>query len=342
VPFLLHDRPQAHDLLRSMRAFMTRRFGSGILLGEVNLPPREQLEFFGPNGDELNMQFGFVLNQAMYLAFARERAAPLERVIEDLPDIPPDASWATFVRNHDELTLDKLTPGEREEVFAAFGPDPGTQLFGRGLRRRLPSMVGGDQRRIRLAYSLLFSLPGTPVLFYGEEIGMGDNLDLPGRLAVRAPMQWSAEDHAGFAPPDAPRLVRPIVTDPRFAPEAINVAEQRRDDGSLLNWMERVIRRRRECPEIGWGRSHCLPCDERVFAHRCDWRGATLIAAHNLSAMPVRTRLRVDDLREGDDVLSVLGADGVMPLQGPEMELELEPYDFRWLRIRRAGQRMLP
>jgi trehalose synthase len=190
VPFLLEDREHAHELLRDMRAFMTRRFGEGILLGEVNLVPEEQLEFFGSHGDELNMQFNFVLNQAMYLAFARGEGAPLERALDALPDLPQDTGWANFVRNHDELTLDKLSDAEREEVFAAFGPEESMQMYGRGLRRRLPSMVGGDPRRVRLAYSLMFSLPGTPVLFYGEEIGMAENLEVEGRLAVRAPMQW--------------------------------------------------------------------------------------------------------------------------------------------------------
>ena len=178
---------------------MGRRKGEAILLGEVNLPPEEQVAFFGERGGEqLDMLFSFTVNQAMYLALARADARPLAAALAALPPIPADCQWGNFVRNHDELTLDKLSDGEREEVFAAFGPEPELQLYGRGLRRRLPTMLGGDQRRIRLAYSLMFSLPGTPVLFYGEEIGMAENLAIEGRYAVRAPMQWSDEAHAGF------------------------------------------------------------------------------------------------------------------------------------------------
>src|SRR4051812_4395998 len=195
VPFLIEERDKAHDLLRAMRAFMGRRHGEAVLLGEVNLEPAEQREFFGPTGDELNLAFNFTLNQAMWLAFAREDPEPLERALAALPGIPPDAAWANFVRNHDELTLDKLDEGERADVFAAFGAEKSMQAYGRGIRRRAPSMLGGDARRIRMAYSLMFSLPGTPVLFYGEEIGMAENLAVDGRLAVRPPMQWSAEEH---------------------------------------------------------------------------------------------------------------------------------------------------
>lgn len=342
VPFLIGERDAAHELLHAMSAFMGRREGEAILLGEVNLLPEEQVEFFGPNGDELNLEFNFVLNQAMWLAFAREDAAPLEQALRDLPQIPPDSAWANFVRNHDELTLDKLTDEEREEVFATFGPEPDMQIYGRGIRRRLPSMVGGDPRRVRLAYSLMFSLPGTPVLFYGEEIGMAENLDVDGRLACRPPMQWSGEEHAGFAPPGTPELFRPLVDDDRFGPAAVNVADQRRDKGSLLNWMERLIRRRRECPEIGWGAASCISSPEGVLAHRCDWREATLVAVHNLTGRLVHCELTLDDLEPGDELLDLMGDRHAGRVDGDAVEVRLEPYDCRWLRVRRTGQRVLP
>jgi maltose alpha-D-glucosyltransferase/alpha-amylase len=339
VPYLLEDRANAHELVRAMRAFMTRRFGEGVLLGEANLLPPQQLEFFGPHGDELNMQFNFSLNQAMYLAFARHDAGPLQRAVDVIPDIPPDTAWANFVRNHDELTLDKLSAEERDECFEAFAPDPGMRLYGRGIRRRLPSMVGDHPGRIRLAYSLMFSLPGTPVLLYGEEIGLRENLAVPGRLANRPPMQWSAEEHAGFSPPGTSDLIRPVG---RVHPDHVNVADQRRDRGSLLDWMERLIRRRRECPEIGWGRATRLETAPGVFAHRCDWRGVTLVAVHNLSDRSVTADLGLDDLCEGDELLDLLGDEDARRASGREMRLDLEPYGFRWLRIRRAGHRILP
>ena len=235
----LHD---PHELLRDLRRFIGRRRGDAILMGEVNLPPDQQRAFFGDeDGDELHMVLSFVINQAMYLSLARGDATPLRDALAALPAIPEDCQWANFVRNHDELTLDKLAEDERAEVFAAFGPEEELQLYGRGLRRRLPTMVGGDERRIRMLYSLAFALPGTPVLFYGEEIGMAENLEIPGRYSVRAPMQWSADRHGGFSTAeDADALCRPVVAAEGWGPERVNVAAQRRDPGSLLNWMERL------------------------------------------------------------------------------------------------------
>src|SRR3712207_3970667 len=178
--------PDPHEYLRALRAFVGRRTGDGILLGEVNLPHKEQRTFFGGrDGDELTMQFDFIGMQSTYLALARQDARPLVRALQRRPETARQSQWATFLRNHDELTLDKLSDRERDEVFSAFGPEPEMQLYGRGLRRRLPTMLDGDPRRIRMAYSLMFSLPGTPVLFYGEELGMGENLEIPGRLSVQ-------------------------------------------------------------------------------------------------------------------------------------------------------------
>jgi trehalose synthase len=348
VPFLLEPTgmPEGalhdpHHLLRDWRLFMARRAGDSVLLGEVNLAPDRQREFFGVNGaDELQMQFDFIGNQALYLAVARGEAAPLERALTSLPEIPPDAQWANFVRNHDELTLDKLSDGERGEVFAAFGPDPAMQLYGRGLRRRIPTMLDGDRARIRMTYSLMFSLPGTPVLLYGEEIGMAENLDIEGRFSVRAPMQWSGDRHAGFSSaPEGARLPRPVVDDERFAPATVNVADQRRDPDSMLNWMERLIRRRRECPELGWGRFRLLETAEAaVMAHRADWDGQTVIAVHNLGESPVRTAIEIDAEDDGESLVDLLGSEHADVGDDGHIAVTLGRYDFRWLRLRRRGQ----
>ena len=179
------------------------------------------------------MQFDFIGMQNMYLALARQDAAPLIKALQQRPTTDRRNQWATFVRNHDELTLDKLTEDERQEVFAAFGPEPEMQVYGRGLVRRLPPMLDGDPRRIRMVYSLLFALPGTPVLFYGEEIGMGENLAAEGRLAVRTPMQWSAAKNGGFSTAAPSRLSGPVVTG-SFGPEFVNVVDQLNDPESLL------------------------------------------------------------------------------------------------------------
>ena len=208
-----------------------RRQGDAILLGEVNLPPKQQREFFGDeDGDELNLVFNFSVMQRIYLALARGDARPVEKALADLPDVPFDSQWATFLRNHDELTLDQLTDREREEVFAAFGPEPDMQVYGRGLRRRLPPMLDGEDQRIRMAYSLLFSLPGTPVLFYGEEIGMGENL-----------ASW----------PAARRCARPCSGPPSREPGS----RPRRPAGSRPRWWTGVRaaggQRRRPAPGPG-------------------------------------------------------------------------------------------
>ena len=266
VPFLLETDGAAggghihgHDFLRDLRAFLSRRSGEAILLGEVNLPADEQRDFFGDeDGDELHMLFDFLTMQATWLALARGDARPLAKAWRARHAIPDEAAWATFLRNHDELTLDKLGPAERDEVFAAFGPDPDMQVYGRGLRRRLPPMLGGDQRWIRMAYSLMFAVPGTPTIFYGEELGMGENLAVDDRLAVRTPMQWTPGPTGGFTAAPADALVRPVPAPP-FSPDDVNVRDARADPDSLLNWFERLVRLRKECPEIAWGTTELVP-----------------------------------------------------------------------------------
>jgi maltose alpha-D-glucosyltransferase/alpha-amylase len=348
VPFLLEPMgmPEGaftdpHDLLRRLRRYMGRRRGDAILMGEVNVPPEQQRAFFGDeDGDELQMVLSFTVNQAMYLALAREDAAPLRAALTALPAIPEDCQWANFVRNHDELTLDKLSEPERREVFAAFGPDPALQLYGRGLRRRLPTMVGGDERRLRMLYSLAFSLPGTPVLFYGEEIGMAENLEIPGRYSVRAPMQWSAERHGGFSTTDG-ELCRPVVSADGWGPERVNVAAQRRRHDSLLNWFERLIRRRRECPELGWGRCTLLDAGHAaVLAHRADWTGSTILALHSFAGTPLEAHVALEPGVE--ELVDLHGEEHAVPGPGGTATVLLEPYGFAWFRLRRAGQRLAP
>ena len=248
VPFLLEtsgqadaaDLPDPHDYLADLRSFLNRRNGEGVLLGEVNLPYADTMEFFGEGDDELTMCFDFIGMQSMYLSLVRGDAGPIAEALRDRPQPPKDAHWATFVRNHDELTLDKLSEAQRQEIFDAFGPDKDMQLYGRGLRRRLPPMVEGDQRRIRLVYSLLFALPGTPVLFYGEEIGLGENLKAEGRLAVRVPMQWTAEPGGGFSTADPSTFPEPLA-EGAFGPEHVNVRDQSRDPDSLLSFFRHLV-----------------------------------------------------------------------------------------------------
>jgi trehalose synthase len=350
VPFLIDTSEvpdvnlDPHEILKHLRSFISRRRGDGVLLGEVNLPPEQLIDFFGgEDADEVQLLFNFPLMEAIWLSFARQDAEPVAQALKETIEVSEDCQYANFLRNHDELTLDKLSDEERQEVFEAFGPDPDMQLFGRGLRRRLPSMLDGDPQRIRMAYSLLFSLPGTPVLFYGEEIGMGENLEIEGRMSVRTPMQWSDEENGGFSKARPSRLRRPVV-DGRFGPLAVNVAAQRRDPESLLSWIERLIRRRRETPELGWGTRKVVRTNvPSVLAHRCDWEGRTVLAAHNFGDQPCVVRLQLGDVPEDgrlDDLLDERGA--FRDIEDGTLELKMDGYGYRWLRINTPDQHTPP
>ena len=350
VPFLLEEGAipadtglDPHDFLEDLRSFVARRKGDAMLLGEVNLPAKDLPGFFGDQGDELQVLFNFPVMERMYLALARQQAAPLAAAIKQSKRME-DCQFANFVRNHDELILDQLSEKERQEVFRAFGPDEDMQLFGRGLRRRLPTMLDGNEQRIRMVYSLLFSLPGTPVLFYGEEIGMGENLAIDGRASVRSPMQWTDEKNGGFSGAAPRRLRRPVV-EGRFGPLAVNVAAQRRDPDSLLNWMERVIRRRRETPELGWGSWQVLDTDSpAVLAHRCDWEGRRIVAVHNLGEEPSVVRIQLGgDIPSGVRLQDLLAESAEAQEVGNDaLDLTLEGYGFRWLRLQSPGQHTAP
>jgi trehalose synthase len=337
----LHDDIEAsftdpHGYLRALRSFMSRRTGDAILLGEVNLPYQQQAPLFGGDtGDELTMMFDFVAMQNLYLSLARADGGPLIRAVQNRPPKPPDAQWVSFVRNHDELTLDQLSEPERQEVFAAFGPEPEMQVFGRGIKRRLPPMLGGDQQRIRMVYSLQFSLPGSPALLYGEEVGMGEDAAGKGRMAVRTPMQWTSGVNGGFSNADSAALPSKLV-EGEYGPEKVNVADAKRDPESLLNFMIFLIRRYRECPELAWGEFSVLDQPFRqVIAHRSTWVDSSVIAVHNLGKDPVTVPLTIAGEQEGSTLLDLLH-DGTTTIgDGGTVELELGGYGFRWLRLHR-------
>lgn len=358
VPFFLETRGQPkdeaatidpHGYLSALRSFVSRRNGSAVLLGEVNLPYKEQLEYFGgPEGNELNMQFDFMSMQHLYLSLARQDARPLAENLKSRPAIHPDNQWAMFVRNHDELTLDKLSEGERQEVFQAFGPRKNMQIYGRGLRRRLPPMLGGDQDRLRMAYSLMFSLPGTPVLFYGEEIGMGEDLRQRSRAAVRTPMQWNSEKNGGFSTAKSSELVAPPVRG-EYGPDRVNAAAGKRDPDSLFTFMATLIARYRESPELGWGQFAVIEQDEpSVLAHSLTADGGMLVLLHNFGEAPVKVRGRIgpeDGPRQayrGAVLLDLLDG-GNAPLEPDgSFSVDVGRYGYRWFRVHRKGDRLAP
>ena len=326
---------EPYEYLREFREFLSWRQGDAILLAEANVEEDKASEYFG-GGTRMHMLFNFIVNQHLFLALAREEAAPLAKGMHKAPSLRGTGQWAHFLRNHDELTLSQLNDEQRKDIFEAFAPEENMQIYGRGIRRRLAPMMDGDERRLRMAYSLMLSLPGTPVLRYGEEIGMADDLSLEERNSVRTAMQWSNEKNGGFSMADADELVRPVISEGTYGYEEVNVSGQRRDPDSRLNWMERMIRMRKEHHEFGWGKWTIIEVDHpAVFAHSCFWKGSTVIAVHNLSSEQCTAYLDLSNLPDGH-VADLLGDRRYKPLEGDGHALDLEGYDYRWFHLRTA------
>lgn len=339
VPFVIAEKGpdvkeqvEHYDMLREFREFLDWREGEAIVLAEANVLPDTDMEYFGADGERLQMMFNFQVNQNLFYALATADTRPLIKALNATKRRPSTAQWGHFLRNHDELDLGRLSNDERETVFAAFAPDANMQLYGRGIRRRLTPMLKGDRSRIELSYSLMMTLPGTPVIRYGDEIGMGDNLALPERQSARTPMQWSPEAHGGFS--GARKTVLPVISDGPYSYQHVNVADQRRDPDSLLNWMERIIRMRKEVPEIGWGDFKVLPCGAReILALRYDWRGNSVVVVHNLSANPCEIRLNVGLTGEETlQLVNLLSKDHSIADESGKHRILLEPYGYRWYR----------
>jgi maltose alpha-D-glucosyltransferase / alpha-amylase len=336
VPFLIErkgahvDPGQDFGMLKEMRSFLQWRSRDAVMLAEANVLPDESLQYFGEEGNGIQMMLNFWVNQHLFYALATEDTVPLRQALKDTQKRPPNAQWVNFLRSHDELDLGRLTENQRRKVFEAFGPDPGMQLYDRGIRRRLAPMLGNDRRKLELAFSLLFSLPGTPMMQYGDEIGMGDDLELPERECARTPMQWTAENHGGFSA--AEQIVRPAIDDEIFGYRTVNVAAQRRDPHSLLSWTERAIRVRMECSELSWGDFEILDCGLReVLALKYRWRDTAMVTLHNFSAREVRFDLVVDEPR-GEFLADSFG-DRHSRADGRAHRIVLDPYDYRWFQV---------
>ena len=332
VPFMVKDTSHKeklempHQFLKELHTAVREVCPEAVLIAEANLKPKEMRDFFG-DGDEMDQLLNFYLCNHIILAVATEKAEPIRRAWDELPKIPKDCHWANFIRNHDELSLDQLTKAEMKQCFDAFAPQENQRLYDRGIRRRLAPMMNGDLARIKLTYSLLFSLPGTPVVNLGEEIGLGDDLSLKEREAGRTPMQWDASNNGGFSSAPREKLIRPSVTEGPFAYDKVSVAKQDKDPQSLLNFFRGAIKAYHDTPELGIGEwSFVVMEDEAVLLHECHCgEGDKIYAFHNLSNQPKTVQA---DLPGG---LTEFFCDSeCKPIA--DGKVELKAYGYRWLK----------
>ena len=336
VPFLIEprgvltDKPvvDPHAMLTEIHDFLSWRKAEAILLAEANISYEEAPDYFAA-GDRMTMVFDFVGNQQLFLSLARGTAAPLRRSLAARPDPQGMGQWAVFLRNHDELNLGNLTEQEREQCFAAFGPDPDMQIYDRGLRRRLASMFDGDETRLKMAFSLLLALPGTPVIWYGDEIGMGEDLALPEREAVRTPMQWSPRHNGGFSDAPKDRLVRPLIDRGKFSYHHVNAAMQTQHRNSFFHAIADMVSARRSSPEIGWGGVEIVDVgDDELLVLSSRWRGNRIITAHNFTGKPKSFHLADEGIEE---LMPMLTESPSGPMKG-DGEISLSAYGYCWLR----------
>jgi maltose alpha-D-glucosyltransferase / alpha-amylase len=338
IPFVIQTKgadvqrhTQQYGMLRDMREFLQWRRGDAVVLAEANVLPEANVHYFGDDGDRMHMMFNFQVNQNLFYALASGDVRPLVKALNSTRRRPAAAQWGMFLRNHDELDLGRLSQKQRQKVFEAFGPDKDMQLYDRGIRRRLAPMLNGDRRRLELAYSLLFSLPGTPILRYGDELGMGDDLSLPERDAARTPMQWSTEANGGFT--SARKAVLPVISSGPYSYDKVNAADQRRDPQSHLNWTERMIRMRKEVPELGWGEFSVLEVDEPgILAIRYDWRGAAVLTLHNLRDAALEIELSLDR-GAGMRLTNLLTGHHSQANTRGRHRILMEPYGYHWYRL---------
>jgi maltose alpha-D-glucosyltransferase / alpha-amylase len=321
------DKEELIGFINEMRQHAVHEKGDAILLAEVNGDPEKIKAFM--KEERMHMMFNFYINQNLFLSLAREDAGPLAEALTSLPPLRPDQQWLNFLRHHDELTLSLLREKDRSEVFRKFAPDENMQIYGRGIRRRMASMADGDVEFLEMVYSLMFSLPGTPVIRYGDEILMGDDLTLPGRASVRTPMQWSHGKNGGFSDAHKDDLVqRPIDHGP-FGFEKVNVLNEQRNRQSFLNWIETLISTRKQCPEIGVGELKLIQTDiPSLLAHCFHFRDEKMFFLHHLKNDKITISKRSLGL-EGFTLFDVFGCQEVRQLDDG---FEIDGYGYQWFR----------
>jgi len=333
VPYLFErdgtdceNLPETHAYLKSLRKQIDQKYPGRILLCEANQWPEDVRPYFG-EGDEFHLGFHFPLMPRIYMALRKEDRTPIEWIFQRTPAIPKTCQWATFLRNHDELTLEMVTPDERAWMWKEYAPEPRMRL-NLGIRRRLAPLLDNNQKKIELAYSLIFTLPGTPVLYYGDEIGMGDNIWLFDRNGVRTPMQWDRRVNAGFSAASSDRLYAPLIEEPEYDPQHVNVEDQREKPTSLFNAIKQMIEIRKSHTAFGEAGLQWLDCgNPAVAAYRREGAGERLVILNNLSSSPQRVNLSDEDLPgEMTDLLTRYVFQSIQIA-----DFTLEPYGFLWL-----------
>jgi maltose alpha-D-glucosyltransferase/alpha-amylase len=338
VPYLIEregtineNLPETHEVLRRLRAELDRRYTDRMLLAEANQWPEDVLQYFGA-GDECHMAFHFPLMPRIYMAVATEDRHPIADIMRQTPDIPEACQWAVFLRNHDELTLEMVTDRERDYLWNYYAADRRARL-NLGIRRRLAPLMENDRRKIELLNALLISMPGTPIFYYGDEIGMGDNVFLGDRDGVRTPMQWSFDRNGGFSRADPARLYLPPIMDSVYGFEAVNVEAQSRSPSSLLNWIKRLIAARRSRRAFGRGGLRFLyPANRKVIAYLREYGDEIVLCVANLSRSPQAVELDLSDWR-GRQPIELLGRSAFPPIGELPYLLTLQGYSFLWFEL---------
>jgi maltose alpha-D-glucosyltransferase / alpha-amylase len=328
---ICENLPETHAYLKRVRATVDAEYPDRVLLAEANQWPEDVVHYFGA-GDECHMAFHFPVMPRMFMSLRLEEAKPLLEILDRTPPIPEEAQWGLFLRNHDELTLEMVTDEERDYMYAEYAKDPRMKL-NLGIRRRLAPLLDGGRDEIELMHAILFSLPGSPVLYYGDEIGMGDNVYLGDRDGVRTPMQWTGDRNGGCSRSDFARLFLPPLMDPVFGYQAVNVEAQLRSPTSLLRWMRRFIELRKAHPVFGVGDYEPLrPENSRIFAHIRTYESDIVLSVHNLARSAQAVEL---DLRRwsGKVPVEMLGQTRFPKIGEWPYLLTLAPRGFFWFQL---------
>jgi len=340
VPYLVEregtsceNLPETHTVLKAIRRHIDERWPHRMLLAEANQFPADVRAYFG-DGDECHMAYHFPLMPRMFMGLHLEDRHPIVEIMQQTPTIPGVCQWALFLRNHDELTLEMVTDEERDYMHLAYSADPQARI-NLGIRRRLAPLMGNNRRRIELLNSLLFSFPGTPIVYYGDEIGMGDNVYLGDRNGVRTPMQWTSDRNARFSKADPARLYSPIIMDPIYGYQGLNVEAQERDGSSLLQWMKNLIGLRKLFPVLGLGTLRFLECENRkVLAYLRELENDAILCVANLSRSVQPVELDLAPFA-GFVPIEVLGYTEFPIIGQRRYFLTLGPYDFYWFELQR-------